>query len=561
MSAPDVPTPRAATRAATRPASLLTPLELLAAGLALLVLLLIYSIEVRSPRMLPHLYADGRNGLADDRWLFLPHLALLALIVAGLRRPALALSALMLIVAAIAGFLALAASAFGESTPLQGLVVVALVQGLLFWACVQAARDAGATPLQPPRIALGALAGAVGWIACTAALAQLDAPRVAAVHAVQQSLLRRHNEEATRARLLEVARCLQRVPAGADSQPLFPASLSELTAAGCTAATGAAPPGFRLDYNPGAADSAGARHHFVLSAHEEPLTDSSRTWTIDEQFRVVERYGLARQGPASAGDTPLRALAIAGRCVEAARDTTTGRYPASLAEAQRMHPCELRLTSDSAAMIVGDYGAEYLVRYAAPRDSARRTSPGGYALSMEPSRDRAPRAAFASFLADTAGRVHVTLRPRAATTADPVIPDCPADYRAPRAPYCSEYRARQRWGLSDALPSLSWSMSGNGTVASGDTLHVIPHYRGLLAQDSVVEARIRWSAGERDSVIRRRGDGIGEVFVDAVIFRLKHVYRDTGYKEIHFSVRTRANEIYEVKDSVRVLVGWRRDGR
>jgi hypothetical protein len=101
-------------------------------------------------------------------------------------------------------------------------------------------------------------------------------------------------------------------------------------------------------------------------------------------------------------------------------------------------------------------------------------------------------------------------------------------------------------------------MSGSGTVASGDTLFVIPSFRGYLAKDSLVEARVRWSADGRDSVIRAEGQAVGEPYADATVFRLKHVYRDTGYKEIRFSVRTRGREVYEKRDTVRVLVGWRR---
>jgi hypothetical protein len=278
---------------------------------------------------------------------------------------------------------------------------------------------------------------------------------------------------------------------------------------------------------------------------------------MDETFRVVEQYGQgAKRMPANAGD-PLRALAAAGRCIENARDTLSGEYRATLAAVVRDQRCELRPTADSTALIAYDLYSSYLVRYEPIGDVHGAKA---YSLSMEPRREGERMGGFASFLADSAGRVHVTLRGRAATTADPIVPACPRDWRGARAglPYCLEYVPRQRWGVTSELPTIGWSRSGSGTVASGDTLHVIPHFRGILPQDSIVEARIRWRAGERDSVIRRGPDGIGEPFGGSVVFRLKHVYRDTGYKEIHFTVKTRANEIYEMRDSVRVLVGWRR---
>lgn len=535
---------------------MLGPLEWWAAGLTLLAIFFIYEMEASGLRL------DREVRLATkDHWLFAGHVALIGVLIAGLRRTAAGLAGVIMILTTLAGLGACINAAIGKPDAAAGAGMLALVQILIFWVCQRSARD-DAGPrfaFEPPRLALGALVAAAAWVGIGAGLRQLDAPRLAEEQRLQAEAARQRVGQTARARFYQLADCLQRVPAGADSQPLYPATLAELAHEGCAAAAGPPPDGWSLEYSPGAADSAGGRHQFTLAFREQPPIDGGSGFKLDESFRPTS-WTSGRNGDAGLQQLPLSALAAAGRCVEAARDSATGRYPASLAEMQRLHPCELRMPADSSTLVISVYGASYVVRYTPPAAVGGPDALGGYLLSAEPRPDVDPASrGFASFLIDSAGRIHTTLRPRAATASDPVIPDCPDDFRG-RATMgrCNEYRLRQRWGLRPELPTLAWSISGDGTVPTGDTLYVIPTFRGYTAKDTVVEARVRWSADGRDSVIRADASAIGEPYADATIFRLKHVYHDTGYKEIRFSVRTRGREIYEKRDSVRVLVGWRR---
>ena len=536
---------------------MLSVLEWTAVGLAVLSMVMLFAIEARGTHLTSRL-------AADDIRMFLPHLALISLVVAGLRRIAALLMVPIVIAAALFGLAACLDSLTSSRSPLQGLGFVALLQIALLWVCILSARESRGVTLDPPRLALGALTGAAGWLVLSASLAHLDAPRHAAEAAARRTAARAAAERATHEQFLQLAGCIQRGPVAPDSQPLFPASLAELAPRDCPAAATPAPEGFAFDYTPGAPDSSGGRHTFKLAAHEQPKTDSSRTWTTDETFVVNGWYGRDDRRLSSTA-WPLGVLAEAGRCVEAARDSATGGYPGTIAELVRAHPCGARVTADSSAFLGSASDGVYLVHYAPPSGGAG-PAPGGYTLSMEPRRDSSGRnvgGGFASFLVDSAGLIHMTRRPRAATLADPVLPDCPANFASVGADhaYCRPYLPRQRWGQSSQLPLIGWSMSGSGTVASGDTLYVIPHYMPAAPADSLVEARIAWSAGGTDSVIRRTRDGIGEAFDRSVIFRLKHVYPDTGNHVIRFRVRTAVGEEYEFRDTVRVLMRWRRPTR
>lgn len=537
---------------------MLSVLEWTALAIAVLSMVMMFSTEARGMRMTTSRLA------ADDVRLFAPHLALIALVVAGMRRLAVVLMVPIVIAGALFGLAACLNSVTGGRDPLQGVGFVALLQIALLWVCVLSAREPRRLALDPPRMALGALAAAAGWLAVSSGLARLDAPLHAAEAAAARTATRAAGERATHDQLLQIAACIQRGAVAPDSQPLFPATLAELAQRDCPAAATPAPQGFAFDYLPGAPDSSGARHSFKLAGHEQPKTDSSRTWTTDETFVVSSWYGRDNRR-LSATSWPLGVLAEVGRCVEAARDSVTGRYPGTIAELVRTKTCGARITADSSAFLGSASDGVYLVRYVPPA-RVTSTAPGGYTLSMEPRRDASGRNAgggFVSFLADSAGFIHMTRRPRAATIADPVIPDCPANFESAGADhaYCRPYLPRQRWGRSSQLPLIGWSKSGSGTVASGDTLYVIPHYMPVTSADSVLEARIAWSAGQKDSVIRRTRAGIGEAFAGSVIFRLKHVYPDTGNHEIRFRVRTGLGEEYEYRDTVRVLMRWRRPTR
>ncbi|HEX8850972.1 MAG TPA: hypothetical protein VF761_15680 [Gemmatimonadaceae bacterium] len=542
-------------------ATLLSVAETASLLLAVLSLVILFALESRGFRL-------GRDAVPSTELpLFLPHLVLAALIVAGLRSMAALLAGVMATLLGLGVALVWLSAAVGAdsgSSMLQGITLLALVQLLLARSTRHARRNPGeGSPMNATRLALGAMVAAAGWLGATSGLAHLDAPRRAAQTAAQHAARRSANERAMQEQFFELAACIQRSPASADSQPLFPVSLAELAKRGdCPAAARPAPEGFTFDYSPGAADSAGGRHTFQLAGREEPMTDSSRKYTTDETFAISGWYGRGDRWPGSRS-APLGALAEAGRCVEAARDTATGAYPASVPELVAARSCNLRATPDDSAFVAMDsFHGQYLVRYTPPA-RVNPASPGGYTLSMGPPRDPAGRSlggAMLSFFVDTAGAIHMTRRPRAATAADPVLPDCPREAAIGGAPtlYCRAYKPRQRWGRTDELPTIAWSRSGDGTVGSGDTLYVIPQYRGIIAADSLLEARISWSAGGRDSVIRRKNGSIGESFYGATIFRMKHVYPDTGYHEIRFRVRTGAGEEYELRDSVRVLVRWRR---
>jgi hypothetical protein len=444
-------------------------------------------------------------------------------------------------------------------------VLVAL-QVVLFVLLFQSAKRpfaASELPRLGPRIALGGLVGAAGWLGAGTAAMHATAP----MRAVAESAAAAKRQEAARrgARDLvaTLGSCMQLVPVTPDSEPVFPATLTELPARTCPEATRPAPSGFVIEYTPGSADSAGHFRSFTLALREQPASDTSVSYSIDESMMTTESRAADRASASSAAIDMLNTLAAIGRCIEGARTVPVAGgdsiYPASLAELAEHRGCDLRLTHDPlTARVPSGYGYA-TVRYAPPASARRHGAIGGYTLQLDPARDslgRSTARAAVSFYSDTNGAIHITRRGRAATAADPVIPDCiQHGVRVPlqRGEPCNQYLRRQRWGFASSIPTIGWSISGTGTLGIGETLHFIPQYQPVVPADSAVEVRVSWEANEPATTMRRRrGASFGERMGNGVNFRFQHVYSDTGAKIIHFQVRTGAGEEYEIRDTVRV---------
>lgn len=537
--------------------SMFTMLETSSLALSAFTLFLLYEVELAQ--------ASPNRMVGNDAWLFMPHILLIALIVGGLRR----------IAAIVATFLLLAGCLFGLAACLESiggghsgsdLGFASVLQLPIFILCFYSARDPFSLEQlarRGPRLTLGVLVGGVGWFGATTAVARANLPyqtRVAAAAAAAQREIARRD---ARWQVGAIAACLQRVPVTADSEPIFPAALSDLSTSECPDAGRTAPAGFVIEYVPADADSAGRRRRFRLSAHDQPMTDSARTYETDESMIVAEWYGRGERRSSTSGSFAMEALTEVARCIEQARDTVSvpgaTTYPASIADLVRTRHCA-QANADSSEMRVPAGSGRYIVRYTAPPAPRTLDVPGGYTLSAEPERDslgRSTGAGLLSFFVDTTAMIHLTRRGRAATGDDPAIPNCPS--YAERAQgrtmaICREWLARQRWGLSSQLPTFALSRSGSGTVGAGDTLFLIPHYQAVIESDSIVEAHIQWDAARPDSTIGRHAGRLGEPFGSAVVIRLQHVYPDTGMKQIRFWVRTGNGDRYEVRDSVRVLL-------
>jgi hypothetical protein len=349
-----------------------------------------------------------------------------------------------------------------------------------------------------------------------------------------------------------------------DSQPFFPATLAELPAATCPEATQPPPEGFVIEYRPGPADSSGHRRTFRLAVHDSALTDTAQTIEVTEAMVVRSWHGQGAKRYPSSAQQPLELLSRVGRCIEQLRDTTgteaTGDYPESVAEARRRRACEVRITADSSAFRESTTRGYYLVRYGAPAARRAHDRPGGFTLLLEPGRDSLGRGiggGLLSFFSDSGGVVHITRRPRAATAADPPIPDCAAlglyGSNDPMRP-CREYRPRQRWGLASELPTIALSMSGSGTLGIGEQLALLPHFQPLVDQDSPVEVRVRWDSGGRDTVLtRRRGVPFGKPIGNGVYFEFRHAWADTGMKRVEVRVLTAGHEEFETHHDIHVV--------
>ena len=540
-----------------------TPLETMALLLAGLTLYLIYGVDMHQARTSgPASYEMG---------LFVPHIILIGVIIAGLRRIAALLAVFILLGAALIGLAACLASITGDRDA-QGLGFAAFLQLPLFILCFIGARRP--VPLQElatniPRLALGAVVGALLWLGAGVAVGHANAPYYQRVATEQAAKDREAATRDARALVIALGACLQRAPATPDSQPMFPGTLAELPRTDCPEAARPSPAGFLLTYVPGPADSAGLHRAFRLTAHNDLQGRDPRTFEIDETMILHEFYGSGTGRSLLNSGSITDLLAKVGQCVEQSRDTTapdrSASYPPSLAAMLRKHSCGLTPNADTSALVEPMYPGSYVLHYTPPAAPRPHDAPGGYTLSLEPARDSLGRAiggGLVSFFVDTAGNIHTTPRARAATAADPVIPDCP-DFQTrlmgsgPSS--CRTYALRQRWGLVAQMPMLSgWSQSGNGTVGTGETLFVIPQYQPIVETDRLVEAHIQWETGGPEVAIRPVHGVLGETFGSATVFRLQHVYSDTGMKEMRFRARAASGDEYEMHQQVRVLLGRRR---
>ena len=531
--------------------------ELWAIGLSVLSLVLLYAAV--APEM-----ASGKPE-SQYALVFLPHLVLAALIVGGMRRLAVLAQTFITLFAALVGLGMCIDSAMGNHE-LHGYGLIVAVQLPLFVLCYRSARspfryqDLSALG---PRLMLGVFLGVIGWFASGLAMHAAAAPareRAAAELAVKQ---REWAQRDAQARAEVLTACLQQSPATADSQPYFPATLAELPNASCPEARMPAPPGFVIDYAAGPADSAGLRRTFRLAIHDSEPSDTARTIAASESMLVRSWHGEgARRFPTSI-EQPLELLGRVGRCIEQARDTVglngLVRYPASVAEARLKGRCEAGITADSAAFRERTAHGYYFVRYTPPAALRLANRPGGFTLLLEPGRDSLGRGLggdLLSFFSDTDGVIHMSRRPRAATAADSVIPDCAIfEYgRRDAAVQCREFRPRQRWGLSSELPTIAMSMSGTGTLGIGEQLSLLPHFQPLLPQDLPTEVRVRWDSGGRDTVLtKRRGAPFGTPIGNGLYFTFRHAWADTGMKRVEVRIRTAGGETFESHQDIHVV--------
>lgn len=502
----------------------------------------------------------------DEQWVFLPHIILIALIIGGVRRLALVLQSFILVVGIIVALGVVLDNAMGGHSGRE-YEIAAVLQVPLFILCLRSGKTpfnySDLTPLGP-RLALGVLAGVVCWFAAGVGITAAGAPARALKAA---TLAKKHREWAKRdaLRWVEVVgACLQQSPVTSDSQPYFPAALAELPHATCPEAAWPAPAGFIAEYHPGAPDSAGKRRGFRLTMHDSLPSDTANTYETDESMVIhagARQFGLRF---AVGAKQPRELLGSVGRCIEEARDTAgphgTDVYPASVVEARRRHYCDVGTTADSSAFRQKTTLGYYLVRYAPPAAPRPHDMPGGFTLLVEPARDSLGRGrggALLSFFSDTDGVVHVTRRPRPATAADPPIPDCVAlfGYRErDEGTPCREYRLRQRWGVSSELPTVALSFSGSGTLGVGEEIALLPHFRALLPRDSVVEVRVRWDSGGRDTVLaHRRGARFGKPIGNGEYFEFRHAWADTGMKRVEVHVLTAGHEDFETHEDIHVV--------
>jgi len=545
-------------RKGTRELLSLTPMEWGEVVLAVISLILLNSAVA------PDL-AAGKPAREIGQ-VFIPHIVLIALIVGGLRRVAVVLQTFILLFGAVVALgLWLGAAMGGHAPPGYGLI--ALLQLPLFVLCYRSGKQpfaAGELAALGPRIALGGFVGVAAWFAAGLAMHAAAAPARARDAAI---LLGKRREAAKReayARVDILTACLQQSPAGDDSLPFFPATLGELAGGGCREAALAAPEGFVVEYDAGRADSTGRHRTFHLAMHDSVMSDTASSYEADESMIVRSFSGQGKRRFSGFTPQPMEVLHRVGRCIEQARDSLatpgTESYPASVAEARRRRSCEVGITADSSAFREAGNRASFIVHYAPPARPRRPGTPGGFTLLLEPQRDSLGRGiggSLVSLFSDSAGVIHLTRRPRAATASDPAIPDCLQLYgygaHDPRLP-CREYRPRQRWGLTSELPTIALSMSGTGTLGIGEELNLLPHYQALLPTDSAMEVRVRWDSGGADSVLtRRRGVPFGEPIGNARFFRFRHTWADTGMKRVRVAIRTAAGEEYEARHDIHVV--------
>ena len=531
--------------------------RLIATTLCLLSLLLLYLAEARGLRVASRSYAT------EDILIFLPHLVCLTLLVAGMNRVGGVVTAITAVAYALLGALFAFVGLFDRSHQ-YGMGFLALVQVALFVAAVGTARTRSASPVvfPSPRHGVALLAAVAVWFMVGLALRRLDAPRRKSEMAEAARQRTETNRKIAEVQFLQIAQCLQRY-APADSAAYYPATLEELAASGgCPRAAVTPPTDFTLDYEASQPNASGRRTSFRLVSGSTESDGGRRTMTTDQNEWVAVRFGVGvnQKGdvwpaPLDVWPSPLLWLEPTANCIERARDAEpTHRYPQTIGAANRSQGCAYQYTSaDSVTAVIGGPRGRYVVRYTPPSHATR--GPGGYTLSLTPEQDslgHAVGSAMRSYLVDSAGAIHMTLRPRAATVADSVLPPCPE--RRLGLLECNQYLPRQRWGVTPQMPRVILTSRGNGLVAIGDTVHFDPQFDPVAEQDSVVEYHFAWSATDPDSVMPIHGRrSVARPWGRNVTFHLRHVYHERGLMSMRFSVLTRGGERYEYRDSVRVL--------
>jgi hypothetical protein len=522
----------------------------IAATLSLVSLLLLYLAEARGLRVASRSYAT------EDILIFLPHLVCLTLLVAGMNRVGGVVTAITAVAYALLGALFALVGLFDRNHA-YGMGFLALVQVALFVAAVRAARTRSSTPdiFPSPRHGVALLAAVAVWFGVGLALRRLDAPRRKAEMAEAARQLTERNTKIAEVQFLQVAQCLQRY-APADSAAYYPATLDELAASGdCPRATTAPPTGFTLEYEASKPNASGRRTSFRLVAGSTGSDGGRRTLITDQNEWVVVRSGVGVNQYSDAWSSPLLWLEPIANCIERARDADSmHRYPPTIGAANRSQGCAYQYASaDSVTAVLGGPRGRYVVRYTPPSRAMR--GPGGYTLSLSPDHDSLGHAigsAMRSYLVDSAGAIHMALRPRAATVADSVLPPCPE--RRLALLECNQYLPRQRWGVALQMPRMILTSRGNGLVAIGDTVYFDPQYEPVAEQDSVIEYRFAWRATDPDSVVPIHGRrSVATSSGRDVSFHLRHVYHERGLMLMRFSVLTRGGERYEYRDSIRVL--------
>ena len=520
----------------------------IAATLSLVSLLLLYLAEARGLRVASRSYAT------EDILIFLPHLVCLTLLVAGMNRVGGVVTAITAVAYALFGALFALVGLFDRNHA-YGMGFLALVQVALFVAAVRAARTRSSSPdvFPSPRHGVALLAAVAVWFMVGLALRRLDAPRVKAELAEAARQRTETNRRIAEVQFLQVAQCLQRY-APADSAAYYPPTLDELAASGgCPRAAVVPPTGFTLEYEASKPNASGRRTSFRLVGGSTGSDGGRRTMTTDQNEWVVVSSGVGV--PRDVWSSPLLWLEPIANCIERARDAEpTHRYPQTIGAANRSQGCAYQYTSaDSVTAVIGGPRGRYVVRYTPPSHAIR--GPGGYTLSLTPEQDslgHAVGSAMRSYLVDSAGAIHMTLRPRPATVADSVLPPCPE--RRLALLECNQYLPRQRWGVAPQMPRMILTSRGNGLVAIGDTVYFDPQYEPVAEQDSVVEYRFAWRATDPDSVVPIHGRrSVARPSGREVMFHLRHVYHERGLMSMRFSVLTRGGERYEYRDSIRVL--------